>query len=192
MSAVRNIIGAAWLAGLIDGDGSITVHIIIRRGGKITLRPLVIIADYSADCKNIRVVKKLLDDWRITYRVDDGGHRLTVNGWTEALALLERLAPFLVGKKDQAELLIRLCKLRLKRLSRGFRMWLRYYTPEEIEIAVKIRRMSLRRTARSREIDELALKIAEELRSHAREDVGYGEETYHEEGEAQDSRQGPD
>jgi len=152
---------SAYLAGLIDGEGSITVSAHKHKDGKIYLNPQIQITN-----SNIKLIK-----W-ISRNVTGGkfiskrsmkkrwGRRPMFTFSTRSMGytyrLLQEVLPFLVAKKKQALLLLKFLESRLKRAQK---LWLpnQYlgYTREEIKLANKIRQLNDR--IKSRVIEEVQI-----------------------------------
>ena len=115
---------AAWLAGFWDADGTIGIY-------KRSTYLVPSISCTNTDKKLIDYVCSILDENSIEYRVDyqDRGERTNARpAWTvklesrpRVLSLLHCLEPYLVGKQQQARLVIEWCGLPVYRKKRSQR-----------------------------------------------------------------------
>ena len=114
----------AWLAGFVDGDGSIGLKRSksIKSKGGIRYSPLIQIT--NCDMKLIAEVRFLLGKLNIrhSYWLRDMKKRnlkwrnagnISIYTWIDSILFLEFILPYLVGKKEQAEVLIEFCKTRI-------------------------------------------------------------------------------
>ena len=126
-----------WLAGFVDGEGSILVSNYIRdRDGKLRVVPEVMIANTSkivmtniAETLDMPLYERKREDRKWIYDM-----RIRKNG--NIVLFLEKIIPYLKIKRVQAELLYAYCK------SRTDRPWRSEYTQEELEIFAKIREIN--------------------------------------------------
>jgi hypothetical protein len=115
---------AAWLAGFWDADGTIGIY---RRSTYYVPS----ISCTNTDKKTIDAVCAILDEDSIEYRVDyqDRGDRTNARpAWTiklesrpRVMSLLQFLEPYLVGKQQQARLVMEWCSLPVYRRKRSER-----------------------------------------------------------------------
>jgi hypothetical protein len=131
-----------WLGGVIDGEGSITVLVTDRSGSKrntFQISPRVIIANTNAALLDAatRIIKEsdlavYRYDAVVTERTRHQLYHLVVLGWKRVSRFLDVVAPYLVAKRGQAELLRELCQSRLNRgMAAGKNL---PYTAREMEI----------------------------------------------------------
>lgn len=147
---VRRSLKLAWLAGIVDGEGSITVN----RTATGTFDPLVSITNQDPyifeqcveiinDCGVGCYMPKLYDPQK------NGCRYVRVSGFKRVGALLEQLTPFLRSKQYEAQLLQRYIDSRtsrnLKGLPRGTKLTL---TPHEVELLAELRAMKKNRNLR--------------------------------------------
>lgn len=99
----------AWLAGLIDGEGSITIYMQrdYRHGGHIRMIPQVSIANSCIPL--LDKIKEMVECGTVS-----GGRRRNSNFWhadTKGLCkqLLENTLPWLIARKYPAELVLDFC-----------------------------------------------------------------------------------
>ena len=96
----------AYLAGIIDGEGCITINRYIKKGTAPVYRPFVEIANTSP------ALKKWLDErfperiyWRTGIRHGWRDiYRWTLSGNRQVMVFCREIAPYLVIKREQAEL----------------------------------------------------------------------------------------
>ena len=115
---------AAWLAGFWDADGTIGIY-------KRSTYLVPSISCTNTDKKIIDAVCAILEEASIKYRVDyqDRGDRTNAKpAWTiklesrpRVLSLLQHLEPYLVGKQQQARLVMEWCELPVYRKKRSER-----------------------------------------------------------------------
>jgi hypothetical protein len=112
---------AAWLAGFWDADGTLGIY-------KRHTYLVPSISCTNTDKKLIDHVCSILDESSVSYRVDyqDRGDRTNARpAWTiklesrpRVLSLLQHLEPYLVGKQQQARLVMEWCGLPVYRNKR--------------------------------------------------------------------------
>lgn len=132
----------AYLAGFIDGEGTITVSIRKNKAtpwtGGSPITPLIIITNTN---------KEIIDHFHTilygsTIKTHGGPGIRDKDVWVlqiakllDVKALLEQISPYLFVKRKQAELLLEFCNLRLKD------KWMRY-NPRLFDIAKEIRELN--------------------------------------------------
>ena len=96
----------AYIAGFLDGDGSLMLQIKKRKDGKIRLRFMCTICFYqdTRHEKNLFWIRKVFNIGYISRR-NDGMTELRVNGFKQVKDILETLLPFIRFKKVQAKAL---------------------------------------------------------------------------------------
>lgn len=118
-----NVIAFAYLAGIIDGEGTITV----KESGKLKVKrayhitPSVVIVNTSEDL--INWIHLFLSEQMIGHYIHQKKERLNrrkiyrviVKGSSRVLKLLEKVHEFLIIKKRQSEIIQELCKRKLVR-----------------------------------------------------------------------------
>jgi len=131
-----NSIQLAYLAGLIDGEGCLT----ITARQNIGLNPMLHIG--MIDKNTIDTVFNWLKAsgvncyrWTARRRRNHPLHAIVVRKVVQLLPLLEALRPYLITKLKQALLLIDFCKLRVERAYKHF-------NSQEKEIKQKIQRLN--------------------------------------------------
>jgi len=114
----------AWLAGLWDGEGSITAFRHKEKGGNIKIKPCLVLTNTNVELINEAV--KILDTLDIRMHVIDYTrpkskriYQLTTSKLSNLKKFCHVLTPYLIGKKAQAELLARYVDARLSRIESG-------------------------------------------------------------------------
>ena len=102
----RSKIHLAYIAGFLDGDGSLMLQIKKRKDGKLKWRFMCTICFYqdSRHEKSLHWIKDILDIGYISHR-NDGMTELRVNGFKQVKEILHDLIPFIKFKKEQAKAL---------------------------------------------------------------------------------------
>lgn len=110
----------AWLAGLWDGEGSITIFRHVEKGGYVKLKPCLVLT--NTDVNIINEATKILDSLDIRMHVVDYTrprskriYQLTTSKLDNLKRFCEIFTPFLIGKRAQAELLSRYVESRNKK-----------------------------------------------------------------------------
>ncbi len=99
----RSKINYAYIAGFLDGDGSLMFQIKKRKDGKSKIRFMPTICFYqdSRHAKPLYWIKKVLEIGYISKR-KDGITELRINGFKQVRNILKNLIPFIKFKKIQA------------------------------------------------------------------------------------------
>lgn len=139
-------IDVAYLAGLIDGDGTITLR---GEGKGYYYSPEIVIS--NTDMGIINKVIKILEKTNVKYYVQDvftkGWNkkplkRISIVGIENVYPLLKALTPYLASKKKKvAKLVMKWCEIRL------FKQYMRppierVYAEEELEIVKEVKRLN--------------------------------------------------
>ena len=97
-------INLAYIAGFLDGDGSLMLQIKKRKDGRLKRRFMCTVCFYqdSRHEKSLYWIKKVLGIGYISKR-NDGMTELRINGFKQVKNILQKLRPFIKFKKDQAE-----------------------------------------------------------------------------------------
>jgi hypothetical protein len=118
---------AAWFAGLIDGEGTITVFKHEESTGW-KLGPILSVV--NTDPNIINQVQKLAEGENVNFTLFTRVHanpkhatayQLNMRNVNYIVKMLNIILPYLIGKKAQAEICLRFCKSRLKNRSDGGR-----------------------------------------------------------------------
>jgi hypothetical protein len=130
----------AYLAGLIDGEGYVGVRESNNRKRGYQLSPIVEISGTNFPFL-LKVREKIGAGHIRTYdsknRKWKSSVKFQICRLIDIVALLNRLLPYLILKKQQAELLIQFCNSRLKTPLRG-----NSYSEEEINIFYKLKELN--------------------------------------------------
>ena len=112
----RSKIDEAYVAGFLDGDGSLMLQLKKRKDGNIKLRFMATICFYQ-DSRHDKTLEWIRDLFDIGYfsKRNDGMSELRINGYKQVATVLKRLSPYLKFKKIQAKALAEACDI----LSRG-------------------------------------------------------------------------
>ena len=108
----RSIIDLAYIAGFLDGDGSLMLQIKKRADGKSKIRFMATICFYqdTRHEKELFWIQKILGIGYISRR-NDGMSELRVNGYKTVGEILKKLIPNIRFKKIQAKALFESCKI---------------------------------------------------------------------------------
>lgn len=107
----------AYIAGFLDGDGSLMLQLKKRTDTKKGLRMMVTICFYQ-DSRHDKPLGWIRQKFGIGYlsQRNDGMTELRINGYAKVRSILEMLVPYIRFKKIQAHTIICACKL-LERVS---------------------------------------------------------------------------
>lgn len=107
----------AYIAGFLDGDGSLMIQIKKRSDSKKEIRIMLTICFYqdTRHEKPLLWIRKILGIGYISRR-NDGMTELRINGFAQAEKVLESLLPFIKFKKIQAKAVLDSARL----LQKGF------------------------------------------------------------------------
>jgi len=142
-----------YLAGLVDGDGCITLNIARRRRAKkdsIQIRPTVFISSTSPEIIEyvMFLFRKAGFKWFYLDECNRGKQnrknliQIRIQDQLKVLAFLEAVTPFLRGKRRQAELVREFLRSRLsKRITGRGRA---PYDKREVEIYMEVRKLNWR------------------------------------------------
>ena len=114
----------AYIAGFLDGDGSLMLQIKKRKDGTLKRRFMATICFYqdSRHEKDLYWIRGILEIGYISRR-NDGMTELRINGYKQVKEILQNLLPFIKFKKDQAKALYNatnlLLNVKLKSLSKN-------------------------------------------------------------------------
>ena len=99
-------INLSYIAGFLDGDGSLMLQIKKRKDGRLKRRFMCTICFYqdSRHEKSLYWIKKILGIGFISHR-NDGMTELRINGFKQIKEILGKLMPFIRFKKEQAKAL---------------------------------------------------------------------------------------
>ncbi len=111
----RSQVDLAYIAGFLDGDGSLMIQLKRRSESKIKTRRVMLTICFYQDSRHeqpLHWIKEVLGIGYVSRR-NDGMTELRINGHKQVLQILERLSPFLKFKRKQAEAVIHSAKLLL-------------------------------------------------------------------------------
>ena len=102
----------AYIAGFLDGDGSLMLQIKKRSDTVYGLRTMVTICFYqdTRRKKPLLWIRKIFGVGYISNR-KDGMTELRINGFMQVRQILEVLQPYILFKQMQAQILIKACRL---------------------------------------------------------------------------------
>ncbi len=111
-SNIKVEIDRAYIAGFLDGDGSLMLQIKKRADGKSKIRFMATICFYqdARHEKDLRWIQKILGIGYLSQR-NDGMSELRVNGFKQVQEILLNLIPYIKFKKLQAKSLFEACKI---------------------------------------------------------------------------------
>lgn len=159
----------AWLAGIWDGEGSITIFRHKERNGSLKLKPCLVLTNTDESIINEAV--KILDSYDIRFHIIDYTrpkskriYQLTTSKLSNLEKFCEIMIPYLIGKKSQAELLLRYAKLRNDKikLAGNNKHAVKY---DDEEFALQIELQSLNHRGESSETKHLTPKGEDIVRS---------------------------
>lgn len=102
----------AYIAGFLDGDGSVMLQIKKRKDGRRKLRFMPTICFYqdTRHEKGLYWIRKILSIGYLSRR-NDGMTELRINGYSQVKNILSALIPFVRFKKLQCKALLKACKI---------------------------------------------------------------------------------
>ncbi len=108
----RSNLEYAYIAGFLDGDGSLMLQIKKRSDGKSRARFMVTVCFYqdTRHEKTLFWIKKILGIGYVSRR-NDGMTELRINGYRQVSKILSDLSPYLRFKKTQATALFEAIKI---------------------------------------------------------------------------------
>ena len=108
----RSNIDLAYIAGFLDGDGSLMLQIKKRADGKSKIRFMATICFYqdTRHNKDLSWIRKTLGIGYLSDR-NDGMSELRINGFVQIQEILLDLIPYIKFKKIQAKGLLASCKI---------------------------------------------------------------------------------
>ncbi len=112
----RSNIKLAYVAGFLDGDGSLMLQIKRRKDGnksKLRFMPTICFYQDSRHEKNLYWIRELFNIGYISRR-NDGMTELRINGYGQIRDILKNLLPYIKFKKIQAKALKDACEILLK------------------------------------------------------------------------------
>ena len=115
----RSKIHLAYIAGFLDGDGSLMLQIKKRKDGLLKRRFMCTICFYqdSRHEKTLYWIQKFLGIGYLSRR-NDGMTELRINGHRQVKEILQNLMPFIRFKKDQTRALYKAADLLSQKMER--------------------------------------------------------------------------
>lgn len=112
-------INLAYIAGFLDGDGSLMLQIKKRKDGNKKFRFMSTICFYqdTRHEESLYWIKKILGIGYISRR-NDGMTELRINGFKQVKDIIQNLLPFIKFKKNQAEAMIKANSLLIGKLTK--------------------------------------------------------------------------
>ena len=112
----RSKIDLAYIAGFLDGDGSLMFQIKKRKDGRLKWRFMFTICFYQDKRheKPLHWIRKILGIGYISHR-NDGMSELRINGFTQVCNILKDLLPFIRFKKEQANAMYKAANLLIEK-----------------------------------------------------------------------------
>ena len=112
----RSNVELAYIAGFLDGDGSIMVQIKTRRDTRRGARFMATLCFYQ-DTRHAKHLSWIRDVFGVGYiaRRNDGMTELRINGFATVLKILLLLSPHIRFKEEQARLCIQACEILTKK-----------------------------------------------------------------------------
>lgn len=103
----RSNVDLAYIAGFLDGDGSLMLQIKKRKDGKVKIRFMATICFYqdTRHEKTLHWIREILGIGYISRRAD-GMSELRINGYIQVRDILKKLLPYIRFKAVQAKSLI--------------------------------------------------------------------------------------
>ena len=110
--SIEKEIERAYVAGFLDGDGSLMLQIKKRSDGKIGLRFMPTICFYQ-DTRHESPLLWIRELFGIGYfsRRNDGMSELRINGYKRVANILNELSPYIRFKKIQSQALLSACRI---------------------------------------------------------------------------------
>lgn len=110
--SIEKEIDLAYVAGFLDGDGSLMLQVKKRSDGKIGLRFMPTICFYQ-DTRHERPLLWIRDVFGIGYlsRRNDGMSELRINGYKRVATILDKLFLHIRFKKIQSQALLSACRI---------------------------------------------------------------------------------
>jgi hypothetical protein len=106
----------AYIAGFLDGDGSLMFQIKKRKDGTIGWRFMFTICFYQ-DSRHEKLLYWIQEKLKIEYifKRNDNITELRINGYKQVSSILEKLMPYLKFKRKQALIILRAARILTKK-----------------------------------------------------------------------------
>ena len=135
---------SAYLAGLLDGDGTISIHKQLRPNTRLGYTYSKNVSIGNTNLKIIEYVAKLTGLHISPPKTKPKGkpsYCIGIYGHDSIIAFLQPLMPFLIGKKERANLMVQFCQSRIKTVLTMKRAGKDGYSKDECEIAENLRKL---------------------------------------------------
>lgn len=111
-SRLKEVLDHAYIAGFLDGDGSLMLQLKKRKDTSRGFRFMATLCLYqdSRHEKDLLWIKRILGCGYIARR-SDGITELRINGFVQVREVLEKLRPYIRFKKKQARALVSACEI---------------------------------------------------------------------------------
>jgi hypothetical protein len=140
---LESILDLAWLGGIIDGEGTFTLRIHGRKKNRLLISAVFTIT--NTDFVITDNIERILRENNIPFWVSERKTQDKNPNWKPAkeivnmgirrlLKFIPVILPYLVGKKEEAEIVYEFCDRRVKML--GNRS---YYTKEDLELVTRVK-----------------------------------------------------
>jgi hypothetical protein len=116
---IVQVVDLAWLAGVIDGEGCFSIYGVTRKDANDP-SPSAYLSITNSNRLLLDRCRAILDELEIKYLYNDpkNGHqrgrrvmRIRVKNYSSLQKLIELLLPFLIGKADQAKVMLEFVSL---------------------------------------------------------------------------------
>ncbi len=147
----------AWLAGIIDGEGSITFQTYLQKpNNTLSILPFICIVNSNLEILNrcneiikefsaVRTIYRKPDSKGNSFKNKKPCHQLRIDGVKATTALIQRILPHLTGKKQQAMNLLKFMASRkenlIQRNAQGH-IFRRTYTDEEKNLMIETKSLN--------------------------------------------------
>lgn len=129
-----------WLAGILDGEGTVTIRIRNRRNKSDLLTPVVTVANTDKEIidRILEIYKENNIPYWVTYYPQKGNWagswRVDTVGIKRCIRILNVIKEFLVGKKFEADLVYGWCTNRKDTLGKR-----KYYDESDLEVVRQLK-----------------------------------------------------
>ncbi len=108
----RSKVNLAYIAGFLDGDGSLMLQVKKRKDSKIGIRFMATICFYQ-DTRHEKPLLWIRDELGIGYlsQRKDGMSELRINGFVQIKRIIKQLMPYIKFKQIQAEAILSACEI---------------------------------------------------------------------------------
>lgn len=144
----------AYIAGFLDGDGSIMLQLKKRKDSASACRFMATVCFYQ-DTRHDKYLYWMREFFKVGYisKRNDGISELKINGFSTVNCLLSDLLPYIRFKKIQAEMMIEACQI----LKLGLRMLSKNKLLRVIDIIFIIRKENYKSCTKTNKEDILKM-----------------------------------